>query len=41
MKFYKDMKAIVHSPNGDTDFFDIVVVRRHNVIIFINNLSRL
>ena len=24
MTFYKDTKTMVHSPDGDTDYFDIV-----------------
>ena len=35
--FYKDMKTMVHSPGGDTDFFDIItgVMQRDSLTPFL------
>ena len=37
MMVYKNMKAMVHLPDGDTDFFNIVtgVLQRHTLGLYL------
>ena len=42
MMLYKNMKAMVYSPDGDTDFFDIVTTktRRFTSAVHVYDLAR-
>ena len=41
MMFYRNTKAMAHSPDGDTEFFDIIAVVLQVDTLSVHNLSRL